>query len=180
MPYEGCKGGGYDKSSLIRPPYYQRQLANPASSEQFAPLPPLHDSLQFGFRPVRCVGNHGMVRAGRHSSLHSLLAPTSHSIPGCATRRRYESYVTTPVGRTFSSVFSASYVDYPQSLMYGSMMGRNAQHVDKPFGRTSADVIGGFSLTGGKARPDTCPPASRASRYSLAYDAAWPNKPSIL
>ena len=55
MPYEGCKGGGYDKSSLIRPPYYQRQLANPASSEQFAPLPPLHDSLQFGFRSVRCV-----------------------------------------------------------------------------------------------------------------------------
>ena len=72
MPYEGCKGGGFDRSSLIRPPYYRRQLAIPSTTEQYAPLISVHDSLQCDFRPVRRYESHVTSPNGRQfSMIHS-------------------------------------------------------------------------------------------------------------
>ena len=53
MPYEGCKGGGFDKSSLIRPPYSRRQIPRPGSFDQSPCLPEVHHSLQVAFRPTQ-------------------------------------------------------------------------------------------------------------------------------
>lgn len=53
MPYEGYKGGGYDRSSLIRTPYQRTQLPTSASNEQMAYLSFTHPSLQADFQPTR-------------------------------------------------------------------------------------------------------------------------------
>ena len=84
MPYEGCKGGGFDRSSLIRPPYSRRQIPRPGSFDQSPCLSEVHHSLQVAFRPCR----------------------------------RYESNLTTAVGRPFASSHAGySYQQWPQSLM---------------------------------------------------------------
>jgi hypothetical protein len=72
MPYEGSKGGGFDRSSLIRPPYYRRQVAIPSTSEQFAPLSAVHNSLQCDFRPVRRYESHMTTGCGRQfATIHT-------------------------------------------------------------------------------------------------------------
>lgn len=65
QPFEGYKGGGFDRSSLIRPPYHRRQLAIPSTSEQLAPLSPVHPSLQCDFRPVRRYESNLSAPCGR-------------------------------------------------------------------------------------------------------------------
>ena len=48
---DGCRGGGYDRSALIRLPYHQQQL-RPSSGETVW-LPEVHDSLGAAFRHTR-------------------------------------------------------------------------------------------------------------------------------
>uniref|UniRef100_A0A7S2JLQ1 Uncharacterized protein n=1 Tax=Haptolina brevifila TaxID=156173 RepID=A0A7S2JLQ1_9EUKA len=93
MPFEGFKGGGYDRSAMIRLPYSRTQLPIVASSEQFAMLRPVHPSLQSAFAPAR----------------------------------RYESNLTTPYGRPFTSNNAPGYSDFSGSLMAASFHGEQVK-----------------------------------------------------
>ena len=124
----GFKGGGYDRSSLIRPAYHRRQLPTVATSEHNQALPPIHDSLVYAFSPVR----------------------------------RFESHLTTPIGRTFASTKemadpACSYYARPQSLMYYNTRGKAIFNKEAHVGMTSSQVIGSSYLTNNRPRPATAP-----------------------
>ena len=65
MPYEGYKGGGYDRSTMIRPDYHRRQVPIVSSAEQSMLLPDLHVSLQHGFSHARRYESHMTAANGR-------------------------------------------------------------------------------------------------------------------
>lgn len=76
--------------------------------------------------------------------------------------RRFESHLTTPIGRTFASSKemadpNASWMARPQSLMYYNMRGKAIFNKETQVGMTSAQVIGSSYLINNKPRPATAP-----------------------
>jgi len=75
MPFEGFKGGGYDRSSVIRAPYSRITVATVATNEQVPMLAPVHPSLQAAFRPTRRYESAHATPYGRQFAASSAEVP---------------------------------------------------------------------------------------------------------
>jgi len=75
MPFEGFKGGGYDRSSMIRSPYSRITVATVATNEQVPMLAPVHPSLQAAFRPTRRYESAHATPYGRQFAASSAEVP---------------------------------------------------------------------------------------------------------
>lgn len=110
MPYEGYKGGGYDRSTVIRPPYYKRQLPTMSTSEQIDMLAPVPASLHSGFMPVRRYESEMTDACGRRFSTIRSAVPYSEyprSLMYGQFRGNAIAKPPTPVGMTSSQVVGA-------------------------------------------------------------------------
>ena len=131
MPFEGFKGGGYDRSTMIRTPYSLTKLPIVSNSEPTPFLRETHPSLQANCGPARRI----------ESMLTSSYGRRFDSISGSPT---YEQWPR-------SLMFSTRLGDAARAKQKATDTGP-AQ---------SSQIIGSFWLVDGQKRPNTCPPSSR-------------------